>query len=74
MDNQDEVEQIGAKSLSYGQSLTHSAYVLHKALQRRPTRTSKTHNYVRCWLLHCIYGNEKKMQHKHELITLNEKA
>ena len=50
------------KKLSYSQSLIHSAY------------DSKTSNYVRCWLHHCIYGNERKMKDKHELITLNEKA
>ena len=31
-------------------------------------------NYVRGWLHHCLYGNERKMKDKHELITLNEKA
>ena len=48
--------------------------IRQKALRRRPTRTSKTSNYVSCWLHHCIDGNERKMKDKHELITLNEKA
>ena len=47
--------------------------IRQKVLRRRPTRTSKTNTYVR-WLHHFLYGNERKMKDKHELITLNEKA
>ena len=39
-----------------------------------PTRISKTSNYVRCWLHHCTYGNERNIKDKHEVIILNEKA
>ena len=38
--------------------------IRQKALRRRPTRTSKSSNYVGCW----------KMKDKLELITLNKKA
>ena len=48
--------------------------IRQSALRRHPTRTSKTSNYVWCWLHHWKYGNEKKMIDKQELITLNEKA
>ena len=47
---------------------------LRRALRHCPTRTSKTSNYVSCWLHHCIYECERKMKDKHELITLNGKA
>ena len=48
--------------------------IRQKALRRRPARTSKTNNYVSCWLHHWTFRNERKMKDKHELITLNEKA
>ena len=59
IDDQDDIEEIGVKPLSYSQSLIHSAYDSAEALRRRPTRTSKTNNYVRCWLHHCIIRNDK---------------
>ena len=71
IDDQD--EEIGVKTLSCSQSLVQSAYDSAESIATPPTRTSKTSNYVRCWL-HCFYGNERKMKGKHELITLNEKA
>ena len=45
-----------------------------KHCDNRPTQTSKTNDYARCWLHHCVFRNERKMKDKHELITLNEKA
>ena len=64
MDDQGDIEEIGLHT---------QLMIRQKALRRRPTRTSKTSNYVRCWLDHCIYGIERTMKDKHELITLNEK-
>ena len=59
--------------------------IRQRALQRHPTRTSKTNIFVRCWLHHCIpkcHGNlmqkvcrsEKQIHKEHKLITQNEKA
>ena len=70
-DDMDEFEKLVSSrcpttSHRYTQIMTQQ-----KALQ---TRTSKTDNYVRCWPHHCIYGYERKMKDKHELITQHEKA
>ena len=74
IDDQDDLEGIGVKLLSYNQSLAHSAYDSAESIATPPDSTSKTINYVRLWLHPCLYGNERKMKDKHELITLNEKA
>ena len=67
IDDQDDIEEIGVKKLSYSESV-------HDSAESIATRTSKTSNYVRCLLHHCINGNERKMKDKRELITLNERA
>ena len=74
IDDQDDIEEIGVKPLSYSQSLIHSAYDSAESFATPPDSSSKTSNYGRCWLHHCKFGNERKMKDKHELITLNEKA
>ena len=33
--------------------------IRQKTLRRHPTRTSKTSNYVRCWLHHCFWEREE---------------
>ena len=59
--------------------------IRQRALQRHPTRTSKTSNDVGCWLHHNIlkyrgdwmqkvYRSEKHIHTEHKLITQNEKA
>ena len=35
--------------------------IRRRALQRHPTRTSKTSNYVRCWLHHCVPKYQEKL-------------
>ena len=62
INEQDYIQEIGVQLLSCSQSLIHSAYDSAEALRRHPTRTSKTNNYVRCWLHHCIYGNERETE------------
>ena len=74
IDDQDDIEEIGVKPLSYSQSLVHSAYDLAESIATPPDSYSKTSNYVRCWLHQCIFGKERKMKDKHGLVTLNEKA
>ena len=60
IDDQDDIEELGVKKV-----------VL---LSSRFGRKHWDARLVRCWLRHCIYGNEGKMKDKHELTTLNEKA
>ena len=71
IDDQDDIEEIGVKPLSYSQSLTHSAYDSAESIATPPD--SETSDYVRCWPHHCIHGNDRKMKEKQKLIVLNEK-
>ena len=52
-EDMDEFGKNGVESLSYNQSLTHSAYDSAESIAL--TRTSKTSNYVRCWLRRCKF-------------------
>ena len=57
IDDQDEMKKLVSNSCPTANHCYTQSTTRQRALRRRPTRTSKTSNYVRCWLHHCIFGN-----------------
>ena len=65
LDDQDDIEETGVKSLSFSQSLIHSAYDSAES-----TATPPDSDLEDAQLREML----RKMKDKHEHVTLNEKA
>ena len=74
IDDQYYIEEIGAKPFSYSHSLIHSAYDSAEGIATPPNSDLEDKQPRNKLLHHCIYGNDRKMKDKPELVTLNEKA
>ena len=75
IDDQDDIEEIGVKQLSHSQSLVHSAYDSAEGIATPPDSDLEDEQLRKMPASPLyIYGNERKMKDKPELITLNEKA
>ena len=85
IDNQDDIEEIGVKPLSYSQSLIHSAYESAESIATPPDSDLEDEQLRKMLAYHCIpkyQGNlmqevgrsEKQMHNEHKLVIQDEKV